>query len=216
LITKSQALHFEQRYWQAGKNLIAGVDEVGRGPLAGPVLAGAVIFEKNYCLPGVRDSKKLSSQKRMEFAAIIKRQAICWAIGSAGVDEIERYNIRQATFLAMRRALAALTSRPDFILIDGENLSAIPYDSIGIIGGDDKSFTIAAASIVAKVERDRIMVELDQDYPLYRFARNKGYGTQEHIQILRRYGPSIQHRRSFLKKIIPSPASPGNSSAWQV
>jgi ribonuclease HII len=199
---KCQTLYFEQRYWQAGKNLIAGVDEVGRGPLAGPVLAGAVIFEKNYFLPGVRDSKKLSPKKRIEFAAIIKREAICWAVGSAGVAEIERYNIRQATFIAMRRALTALTCRPDFILIDGENLPEIPYDSIGITDGDDKSFTIAAASIVAKVERDLLMTELDRSYPLYRFAQNKGYGTKEHIQILRRYGPSIQHRRSFLKNII--------------
>ncbi len=180
---KFQTLHFEQRYWQAGKNLIAGVDEVGRGPLAGPVLAAAVIFEKNYFLPGVRDSKKLSPQKRMELAAIIKREAICWAIGSAGVDEIERYNIRQATF-------------------DGENLPGIPYESIGITGGDNKSFTVAAASIVAKVERDLLMTELDRSFPLYRFARNKGYGTKEHIQILRRYGPSSQHRRSFLKNIV--------------
>jgi ribonuclease HII len=210
-MTNRPALYYEHQYWRAGKNLIAGVDEVGRGPLAGPVLAGAVIFEKNYFLPGVRDSKKLSPQKRMEFAAIIKREAICWATGLAGVDEIERYNIRQATFLAMRRALAALTSRPDFILVDGENLSEIPYDSVGIIGGDNKSFTIAAASIVAKVERDRIMTELDQGYPLYRFARNKGYGTKEHIQILRRYGPSDQHRRSFLNKII-IPVSTGEIS----
>jgi ribonuclease HII len=199
---KFQTLHFEQRYWRAGKNLIAGVDEVGRGPLAGPVLAAAVIFEKNYFLPGVRDSKKLSPQKRMELAAIIKREAICWAIGSAGVDEIERYNIRQATFMAMRRALTALTCQPDFILIDGENLPEIPYESIGITGGDNKSFTVAAASIVAKVERDLLMTELDRSFPLYRFARNKGYGTKEHIQILRRYGPSSQHRRSFLKNII--------------
>ncbi len=212
---KCQTLCFERRYWQAGRSLIAGVDDVGRGPLAGPVLAGAVIFEQNYFLPGVRDSKKLSPQKRIELAAIIKQEAICWAIGSAGVDEIEQYNIRQATFMAMRRAIAALACRPDFILIDGENLSEIPYDSIGIIGGDNKSFTIAAASIVAKVERDQIMTELDRNYPLYRFAQNKGYGTKEHIQILRQYGPSIQHRRSFLRKII-IPASPEGSFSQQL
>jgi ribonuclease HII len=207
----SRALDIECRYWQAGKNLIAGVDEVGRGPLAGPVLACAVVFKKYFFIPGVRDSKKLSAGKRIRFAAEIKREALCWAIGLAGVEEIEHYNIRQATFMAMRRALLALSLKPDFILVDGENIPEIPYESVGILDGDNRSFTIAAASIVAKVERDQIMAELDRYYPVYRFAKNKGYGTQEHIQILRRYGPSIQHRRSFLRKIM-APALPGVST----
>lgn len=210
-MTEEGTLQIEQRYWLCGKNLIAGVDEVGRGPLAGPVLACAVIFKKYFFLPGVRDSKKLSPHQRVRFAAEIKREALCWSVGLAGIHEIEQYNIRQATFMAMRRALDSLSITPDFVLVDGENLPEIPYESAGIIGGDNTSFTIAAASIVAKVERDHIMEELDRYYPVYQFARNKGYGTREHIQILRRYGPSLQHRRSFLKKIIP-PALSGVTS----
>jgi len=196
---------FEQHYRRAGKNLIAGVDEVGRGPLAGPVLACAVILAQDYFLPGIRDSKKLSAHKRRELAAVLKREALCWAVGSASVEEIEQFNIRQATFMAMRRALASLPLKPDFVLVDGENLTGSPCDSTGIIGGDSRSVTIAAASIIAKVERDRLMTELDRVYPVYRFAQNKGYGTRVHIELLRRYGPSAQHRLSFLRKILSRP-----------
>ena len=195
-------LQIEQTYWRTGKHLIAGMDEVGRGPLAGPVLACAIIFNKNYFLPGIRDSKKLSPRQRAEFAAVLKQNALCWGIGLAGVEEIDQFNIRKATFLAMHRAVSDLTLKPDLVLVDGENLPESSCASLGIIGGDDKSFTIAAASIVAKVERDQMMQELDQQYPIYRFARNKGYGTREHIRILRSNGPCIQHRRTFLKKIL--------------
>lgn len=195
-------LQLEHKYWNAGKHFIAGVDEVGRGPLAGPVLACAVIFRKNYFLPGVRDSKKLSPRQRFEFATILKREALCWATGQATVREIDQLNIRQATFVAMRRALSRLSTKPDQILVDGENLPDSPCDALGIVGGDDKSFTVASASIIAKVERDQIMQDMDLHFPVYHFARNKGYGTREHIRILRSYGPCIQHRLTFLKKIL--------------
>jgi ribonuclease HII len=195
-------LTIEKQLWNRGIALIAGIDEVGRGPLAGPVFACAAVFEKNFFLADVQDSKKISSQKREGLAPVLQKNALSWAIGTASVIEIDQINIRQATFLAMRRALASLSVQPDYLLIDGENLPAAPYDSMGVIQGDQRSFTIAAASIIAKVERDKLMIRLDKEYPDYKFAKNKGYGTAEHIRALKMLGPSPYHRQTFLTKIL--------------
>jgi ribonuclease HII len=196
------SLHFERQLWDSGISYVVGVDEVGRGPLAGPVYACAVVFDKGYFLTGVRDSKELSEKKREEFAGTLSKNAISWSLGSAEVDEIDRFNIRQATFKAMQRAIAGLTVNPDYIIIDGEDLPGSAYPSRGIIKGDKKSFTIAAASIMAKVFRDNYMKEIDQEYPVYQFKKNKGYGTAEHIKAIKEYGYCKHHRRTFLKKII--------------
>ena len=187
---------------EKGFRIIAGVDEVGRGPLAGPVYACAVVMDTGFYDQEVRDSKKLSLKKREKLAGIIRSGSLSVGIGTASVAEIEKFNIRQATFMAMRRALAELTVKPDFALIDGEILPECPYPAQGIIHGDDVSFTISAASIIAKVARDKYMQELDSDYPEYRFAKNKGYGTAEHISAIRMYGPTPHHRRSFLGNIL--------------
>ena len=188
--------------WARDFNFLAGIDEVGRGPLAGPVVACAIIFDKSYYQTQVRDSKSLSEKKRNELYEILCTQALAFHLGHATVDEIEKHNIRQATFIAMKRAVSGLNVKPDYLLIDGENLPDSPVPSMGIIKGDTKSFSISAASIVAKVARDNYMKELDCEFPQYKFAKNKGYGTKEHIEAIRQLGPSPHHRRSFLKKIL--------------
>jgi ribonuclease HII len=195
-------LEIEKQLWNKGNNFIAGIDEVGRGPLAGPVFACAVIFKRDFFLKEVRDSKKTSSQQRECLAPLLQEMALSWAIGTASVQEIDQINIRQATFLAMRRAVESLKIKPDYLLVDGENLTHPPYNSMGVIHGDQISFTIGAASIIAKVERDNFMMKLDDSYPYYKFAKNKGYGTAEHIKILKQIGPSPQHRISFLTRIL--------------
>lgn len=194
-------LQRENQLWQNGFVSIAGVDEVGRGPLAGPVYACAVIFPRGFYLPGVDDSKKIPEQKRDALAEELKTNALAWSIGIAGQQEIDSINIRQATFTAMRRALAQLKIRPDYILIDGENVPGLAVPSEGIIKGDQNSFTIAAASIIAKVERDIFMRDMAEIYPEYNFAKNKGYGTREHIEAIRINGCREIHRKSFLKNI---------------
>ncbi len=196
-----EQLKFESDLWKAGYQFIAGVDEVGRGPLAGPVTACAVIFHKDYYLEEVKDSKKLSPAKREYLANILKEHALCWELGSASVAEIEKFNIRQATFIAMRRAIDSLKTKPEFILIDGEDLPQSACSSKVIIKGDILSFTISAASIIAKVNRDAYMQSIDREFPVYKFAKNKGYGTAEHIEALKKYGPSLYHRQSFLGRI---------------
>jgi ribonuclease HII len=180
--TDKDRLHFERAIWDSGIDYIVGVDEVGRGPLAGPVYACAVVFDKGYFLAGVRDSKELSAKRREELAATLSKNAVSWSLGVAEVDEIDRCNIRQATFRAMRRAIAGLKIIPEYIIIDGEALPGISYPSCGITKGDKKSFTIGAASIIAKVFRDNYMIEIDKEYPAYHFKKNKGYGTAEHIR----------------------------------
>lgn len=195
-------LKIEKQLWNKGINFIAGIDEVGRGPLAGPVFACAVIFERNFFLKEVRDSKKTSSQQREFLAPLLQKVALSWAIGTASVQEIDQINIRQATFLAMRRAVETLKIKPDYLLVDGEDLPHPPYNSMGVIHGDQISFTIGAASIIAKVERDKFMMKLDDSYPNYKFAKNKGYGTAEHIRVLKQIGPSPHHRNSFLTRIL--------------
>lgn len=183
-----------------GLHVICGVDEAGRGPLAGPVCAAAVILPKHLQIPGLNDSKKLTDKKRRELFPVIQQQAIAYGIGLASEAEIDEINILQATFLAMRRALEQLTVRPEIALIDGNRETDFGLPVKTVVKGDSLSANIAAASVLAKVTRDNIMVELAQQYPEYGFEIHKGYGTKAHYEALRTYGPSPIHRRSFLKK----------------
>lgn len=183
-----------------GLHVICGVDEAGRGPLAGPVCAAAVILPEHLQIPGLNDSKKLTDKKRRELFPIIQQQAIAYGIGLASEAEIDEINILQATFLAMRRALEQLTVLPEIALIDGNRETDFGLPVKTVVKGDSLSANIAAASILAKVTRDNIMVELAQQYPEYGFEIHKGYGTKAHYEALRTYGPSPIHRRSFLKK----------------
>lgn len=193
---------YEQPAWAEGLS-VCGVDEAGRGPLAGDVYAAAVILPPGLEIPGVNDSKKLSAKKRELLFDIIQEKSTAWCIATATVEEIDRLNILQATFLAMRRAVEGLSQAPDVILVDGNREPEIPGSALVhlIIGGDAKSGSIAAASILAKVARDRYMAKLAQEYPEYRFEKHKGYGTKLHYEMLRDYGPSPVHRMTFLKKL---------------
>ena len=183
-----------------GLRLICGVDEAGRGPLAGPVCAAAVILPEHLQIPGLNDSKKLTDKKRRELFPVIQEQAIAYGIGLASEQEIDEINILQATFLAMRRALEQLTVRPEIALIDGNRETDFGLPVKTVVKGDSLSANIAAASILAKVTRDNLLVELADQYPEYGFAIHKGYGTRVHYEALRQYGPCPIHRRSFLKK----------------
>lgn len=183
-----------------GLRLICGVDEAGRGPLAGPVCAAAVILPEHLQIPGLTDSKKLTDKKRRELFPVIQEQAIAYGIGLASESEIDEINILQATFLAMRRALDQLTVRPEIALIDGNRETDFGLPVKTVVKGDSLSANIAAASILAKVTRDNIMVELAQRYPEYGFEIHKGYGTKAHYEALRTYGPCPIHRKTFLKK----------------
>lgn len=190
-------LRYENDLWEQGYLLIAGIDEAGRGPLAGPVVAAACILPVQFELPGLNDSKKLSESMREKLFPQIKEQALDYALGSAEPGEIDSLNILQATKLAMRRAVEGLKRRPYFLLIDALELPDILIPQRGIIRGDALSASIAAASVLAKVTRDHLMGELHTLYPKYGFNHNKGYGTPEHLQALRRLGPTPLHRRSF-------------------
>ena len=183
-----------------GLRLICGVDEAGRGPLAGPVCAAAVILPEHLQIPGLNDSKKLTDKKRRELFPVIQEQAIAYGIGLASEQEIDEINILQATFLAMRRALDQLTVRPEIALIDGNRETDFRLPVKTLVKGDSLSANIAAASVLAKVTRDNIMVELAQQYPEYGFEIHKGYGTKAHYEALRTYGPCPIHRKTFLKK----------------
>ena len=180
--------------------LICGVDEAGRGPLAGPVCAAAVILPRDHQIPGLTDSKKLTDKKRRELMPIIKEQAIAYGIGLASEAEIDEINILQATFLAMERALAQLNVKPDLALIDGNREKDFGLPVRTVVKGDSLSANIAAASVLAKVTRDDIMVALAEEYPQYGFEIHKGYGTKAHYEALRRYDACPIHRKSFLKK----------------
>tara|TARA_R100000005_G_scaffold96040_1_gene80276 strand:- start:720 stop:1328 length:609 start_codon:yes stop_codon:yes gene_type:complete len=184
---------------------VAGVDEVGRGPLAGDVVAAAVILDPAAPIPGLRDSKKLSPQRREALAQQIREHAVAWALGRASVAEIDTLNVLQASLLAMRRAVEALNPQPVSVLVDGNRLPVWSYRADAVIGGDDRVACIAAASILAKVQRDAELVELDQRYPGYGFASHKGYPTAQHLQALRHLGVTPAHRRSFapVKKLLP-------------
>jgi ribonuclease HII len=177
--------------------LIAGIDEAGRGPLAGPVVAAAVILDARVPIAGLRDSKELSAQARARLAMQIRAGAIAWAVASADVDEIDTHNILQATLIAMRRAFDGLSRAPTEVRVDGNRCPALPCRTRAIIGGDRDGAEISAASILAKTVRDAMLVDLDAQFPEYGFARNKGYGTPEHLAALARHGPCPAHRRSF-------------------
>jgi ribonuclease HII len=187
---------YEQKYHQKGYQYIAGIDEVGRGPLAGPVIAAAVILPIGFYLPGIDDSKKLSEQKREEYFAEICEKSIAIGIGRIESDEIDRINIYEATKKAMLSAILQLKPQPDFLLIDAMPLQT-PYPTESIIKGDGLSVSIAAASIVAKVTRDRLLKDYDLEYPEYGFAHNAGYGTKEHLDAIESYGITPIHRKSF-------------------
>ncbi len=180
-----------------GYRLMAGVDEAGRGPLAGPVVAGAVITRPGETIPGVRDSKLLTPRERERLYQIITSRALSWGVGIVGPREIEKYNILQATLRAMKAAVLSLDPAPDFLLIDGINPIPIDLPQRAIKRGDASCFSIAAASIVAKVTRDRLMMEYHRAYPLYNFARHKGYPTRAHREAIRQYGCCEIHRRTF-------------------
>ena len=181
-----------------GYDRICGVDEAGRGPLAGPVCAAAVILPPDVELPGLNDSKKLSEKKRELLFPMIQEQAVAWSVAFASVEEIEELNILRATFLAMNRAIAGLNVKPDLALIDGNQNREIAMPSRTVVHGDARCACIAAASILAKVSRDRLMKELAVRYPQYGFETHTGYGTKAHYAALREYGPCPIHRRSFL------------------
>ncbi len=180
---------------------LCGVDEAGRGPLAGPVCAAAVMLPRNLVIPGLNDSKKLSPKKRDALYDAILAQAVSYGIAFATVEEIEKWNILGATFLAMNRAIEQLSEPPALALIDGNRNSGIHGNSQCVVGGDGKCAEIAAASILAKVTRDRYMLQMAEQYPQYGFAQHKGYGTAAHYATLREYGPCPIHRPSFLKKM---------------
>jgi ribonuclease HII len=180
-----------------GALLIAGVDEAGRGPLFGPVVAAAVILESGFHFNGLTDSKKLSAKKRAELDAAIRLNAIVFAIAEVDAETIDRINIRRASLLAMRRAVEQLALNPDFLLIDGRDTIDWECEQQAVIRGDGTSFSIAAASVLAKVYRDRLLVELDGVYPGYGLARHKGYGSREHMAALARLGPTPLHRMSY-------------------
>nr|WP_218892706.1 ribonuclease HII [Duganella sp. 1224] len=177
--------------------IICGVDEAGRGPLAGPVFAAAVILDAARPIEGLRDSKKLTEAKRDMLAPLIKQHALAWAIAEASEEEIDKLNILQASMLAMRRAVEALSTVPTLALIDGNRCPVMKIQSIAVIGGDDKVDAISAASILAKTARDAALVTLHERYPQYCFDQHKGYGTALHLERLREHGPSPVHRRSF-------------------
>ncbi len=177
--------------------LVCGVDEAGRGPLAGPVVAAAVILDPQQPIAGLNDSKKLSAKRREALAMEIRERALAWAVAEASVDEIDRINILQASFLAMRRAVEGLRLRPEKALIDGNRCPALDCPAEAIVGGDGKVASIAAASILAKTVRDAGMLELHADFPVYGFDRHMGYPTAFHLQALREHGPSPVHRRSY-------------------
>ena len=187
---------------EKGYRFICGVDEAGRGPLAGPLCAAAVILPEGAVIDGLNDSKKLSEKKREALFNTVKETAIAWSVAFASVEEIEEHNILNATFIAMNRAIEGLATKADFALVDGNRIPKeikIPCDTV--VKGDSLSMSIAAASILAKVTRDRLMLELDEKYPLYEFKKHKGYGTALHMDLIRKYGPSDCHRPSFLKKL---------------
>ncbi len=199
-MTSATMWEIEDGFYDQGLGIICGVDEAGRGPLAGPVCAAAVILPKYLEIPGLTDSKKLSDKRRRELFPEIQRQALAYGIGFASEKEIDGINILQATFLAMERALAQLSIPPELALIDGNREKDFGLPVKTVIKGDSLSANIAAASILAKVSRDDLMLEMAREYPQYGFEVHKGYGTKAHYDALRMYGPCPIHRQTFLKK----------------
>ncbi|WP_294384250.1 ribonuclease HII [uncultured Ruminococcus sp.] len=194
-------LEFEKEALAKGYKAVCGVDEAGRGPLAGPVCAAAVILPEGVVIDGVNDSKKLSEKKRESLFDVIREQALSYSIAYATVDEIEEINILNATMLAMRRAINGLEIKADYAMIDGNKIPPIDIDAECIVKGDAKSMSIACASILAKVSRDRLLYKYAEEYPMYGFDKHKGYGTKVHREAILKYGPCPYHRKSFLKKL---------------
>lgn len=195
---------FEEKIlWSRGYRYIAGLDEAGRGPLAGPVMAAAVVFKPGITIDGLNDSKKLAAAKREALFEKIITQAEAYGIGSATRAEIDRYNIHRASMMAMKRALEKLAVKPDYLLVDGFSITNYPLEQKALTGGDSLSLSIAAASVLAKVTRDKIMLNLHDLYPQYNFMQNKGYGTLEHRQAIYSHGPCPEHRTSFTLKQLP-------------
>lgn len=191
----------ENEIYDSGVSILCGVDEAGRGPLAGPVCAAACILPRGLDIDGLDDSKKLSDKKRRELFDVIKREAVSFGVAFASVEEIEEHNILRATFMAMNRAIAKLDAVPELAIIDGNRAAGIKMPARCIVKGDSKCADIAAASILAKVTRDEYMLAMAEKYPEYHFEKHKGYGTKLHYEALREYGPSPIHRMSFLKKV---------------
>jgi len=192
-------LEYELQKYAMGYTAVCGVDEAGRGPLCGPVVAAAVILPTDVVIEGINDSKKLSEKKREALFDVIKEKAVAYAIAEASPEEIDEYNILNASMLAMRRAVAALPVKADFALIDGNCSRGFEIDTETVVKGDAKSASISAASILAKVTRDRQCIELDKLYPEYGIAKHKGYPTKEHMDAVRKLGPAPIYRKSFLK-----------------
>ena len=190
---------YEDKHYAEGYTAVCGCDEAGRGPLAGPVVAAACVLPQGLYIEGLNDSKKLSEKKREALFEVIKAEAVAYSIASASVEEIEEINILNASMLAMKRAIEGLSVKADFALIDGNVVRGFDIDAVAVVKGDATSPSIAAASILAKVTRDRLLCEYDKEYPEYQFAKHKGYGTKIHTEAIKEYGVLPIHRRSFLK-----------------
>lgn len=195
-------LKYENDAYEHGFTSVCGVDEAGRGPLAGPVCAAAVILPRGKFIEGVNDSKKLSEKKREQLFSVIQNEAVSYGIGWASVEEIEEINILNAAMLAMKRAVDSLEKKADFAYIDGNKVPDLDIPCTAVVKGDANSMSIAAASILAKVSRDRLMIQYSKQYPEYMFEKHKGYGTKIHNEAILKYGPSPIHRMSFLKKLL--------------
>ena len=202
LARQRQMMIYEEECRKKGFRLIAGVDEAGRGPLAGPVYAAAVILPEDARIPGINDSKKLSEKKREALFDVITQTAIAYSVYSVDEKTIDEINILNATFQAMSGAVQNLSVRPDFVLIDGNCIQGMEIPHETIVKGDAKSMSIAAASILAKVSRDRYITEISEKYPEYDFAKHKGYGTKAHMEAILQYGPCPIHRKTFLKNLL--------------
>ncbi|HEX2868242.1 MAG TPA: ribonuclease HII [Ignavibacteriales bacterium] len=201
--------NFDNSFLSEAVSLLAGIDEAGRGPLAGPVVAASVVFDPMVCIKKVNDSKKLSEPLREELYLEITEKALAWSVCAVSHEEIDRINILQASLLAMKNSLESLGMVPDLAIIDGNKVFSSQIPSVAIVKGDGKSFSIAAASILAKVTRDRMMKELSEVCPEYLWHKNKGYGTAEHIKALKAFGPSPYHRKTFLKNFLSGENEPG-------
>ena len=194
-------LKYENEAFDNGFNCVCGVDEAGRGPLAGPVCAAAVILPKGCIIEGLNDSKKLSEKRREQLFDVITKKAVAYSIAMASEKEIDEINILQATFLAMRRAVESLEIKPDFVIVDGNRDPLLGIKTMTLVKGDSLCESVAAASVLAKVTRDRYMLKLCEKYPEYQFQKHKGYGTKLHYEMIEKYGISDIHRKSFLKKL---------------
>ncbi|WP_271629817.1 ribonuclease HII [Caldicellulosiruptor sp. DIB 104C] len=200
--TDENYFELEESLLKEGYRFICGVDEAGRGPLAGPVFAAAVIMDRKRIIEGVRDSKKLSPQKREKLFEEILKESITYSVAMVDNKTIDEININNATFLAMKNAIEALDLVPDVVLVDGYEIPDLNLPQKALIKGDRKSYSIACASILAKVSRDRFITQISSLYPVYKFEKHKGYGTKEHIRLILEYGPCEIHRKSFLKNIL--------------